>query len=145
MSGGKLLHAVIDTNLFISAIISPRGIPHDLLARWRQGLFVVLSSPEQRAELTDVLARDWIKTRYFVSEPDIAALLRLLDSSAPVQVTANVPVHVRDPKDIHIVAAAIGGHADYIVTGDRDILELDGHPALGDLRVTTATDFLRIL
>ncbi len=44
---------------------------------------------------------------------------------------AALPVHCRDPKDDPSLAAALGGNADYIVTGDADLLVLDGHSTLG--------------
>lgn len=52
---------------------------------------------------------------------------------------------VRDPKDVMILASALSGRAHYIVTGDDDLLSLDGAPALGALRIVTVRDFLAIL
>lgn len=44
-----------------------------------------------------------------------------------------------------ILAAALGGGADYVVTGDADLLVLNGDPRLGNLRIVTAGDFLALL
>ena len=56
-----------------------------------------------------------------------------------------LPIHCRDPKDDPVLACALGGHADYIVTGDADLLELAGHPDLGALRILTPRVFLTLL
>ena len=53
-----------------------------------------------------------------------------------------IPVAVRDPKDTHLLAAALGGNAAFLVTGDADLLVLNGDPALGPLRIVTARAFL---
>lgn len=52
---------------------------------------------------------------------------------------------LRDPKDVHILAAALNGGADYLVTGDDDLLEHQNDPRLGTLRIVTVARFLAIL
>lgn len=59
--------AVVDTNLFVSAIIGARGAPHALYAAWRGGAFILHISAAQRAELADVLARPKFTERFRVS------------------------------------------------------------------------------
>jgi len=54
-------------------------------------------------------------------------------------------VAVRDVKDEKILASAIEGAADYLVTGDADLLILNGNPALGTLKIVTVRDFLAVL
>ncbi|MEK6939252.1 MAG: putative toxin-antitoxin system toxin component, PIN family [Nanoarchaeota archaeon] len=51
----------------------------------------------------------------------------------------------RDPKDNKLLACAIGGDANYLVTGNRDLLELNGHPKIADLKIVSPHDFLKIL
>lgn len=52
---------------------------------------------------------------------------------------------VRDPKDVPILAAAIGGGADVLITGDNDLLVLSGDTRLGELRIMTAGQFLQLI
>jgi hypothetical protein len=54
-------------------------------------------------------------------------------------------VRVRDPKDEQILGTALASDADYLVTGDEDLLELAGDPRLGTLTIVTVVDFLAIL
>lgn len=142
----RLPKAVVDTNLFVSSAINPQGAPNQLLRAWRRGDFVLLISDEQRAEVQEVLSRPEIAQKYNLSEEYRAHLLFLVDALAlKVRLQRRLPVHVRDPKDEHLLAAALGGKADYLVTGDADLIALDGHPELPDLRILTVRTFLDLL
>lgn len=57
--------------------------------------------------------------RYLLAATDARDLLRTLARTLP---TVDVEVEVRDPKDAPVIAAAVAGRADVIVTGDRDLL-----------------------
>lgn len=135
--------AVVDTNLIGSGLIGKRGIPVALLEAWRSRAFILCYADTQRAEIEVVLRRPYFAARYGVTLETAAAVLYLLETRgrrAPL--LDPLPVHVRDPKDDHILAAALGASADYLVTGDEDILDLAGDPRLGPLRVVTARAFL---
>lgn len=56
-----------------------------------------------------------------------------------------LPVHCRDPKDDKLLALAMAGKADYLVTGDKDLLCLNAHSALKSLKIITVKEFLGIL
>jgi putative PIN family toxin of toxin-antitoxin system len=58
--------------------------------------------------------------RYLLAATDALDLLRTLARTLP---TVDVEVEVRDPKDAPVIAAAVAGRADVIVTGDRDLLD----------------------
>lgn len=138
--------AVIDTNLFISAAINRRGQPHELLLAWRSRAFILIISEEQQAELADVISRPAIAEKYSVSNRERTALLRRINRRAtktnPAQ---HIPLVIRDVKDEKILAAALGGNADYLVTGDNDLLVLRNSPELGNLKIVTASEFLQVL
>ncbi|MGH2615596.1 MAG: PIN domain-containing protein [Thermomicrobiales bacterium] len=59
--------------------------------------------------------------------------------------STNIPVPLRDPNDEQILAAALGGDADYLVTGDNDLLDRQGDPRLSTLKIVTAAQFLAVL
>lgn len=142
----RLPRVVIDTNLFVSGAISPRGLPHQLLQTWLNGVFTLLISAEQRTEVQEVLSRPEIARRYNLSEEAKAQLLFLIDTLAlQAPLRQRLPIHVRDPKDDHLLAAALGGKADYLVTGDADLLTLDRHPKLPHLRILAVRPFLDLL
>lgn len=142
----KPLRVVIDTNLFVSGLITDKGYPFKLLSKWRREFFILLTSEQQRDELLDVLTRPKILENYDLSKREIASVIFLLDTNAiltdPVK---KLPVEVRNPKDEKILAIALTGKADYLVTGDKDLLSLSDNPALGNLRITTVKIFLDLL
>lgn len=138
-----LLKAVIDTNLFVGGTISERGAAFQLLEFWRAGTFRLLISSDQVAELEDVLSRERIAQRYNITPERRAALFQMIDTTAKrVRPRRRLPVSVRDPKDEKILAAALAGRADYLVTGDEDLLELRHDPRLGTLQIVTVGEFL---
>src|SRR3712207_1493805 len=144
MSGANTTPAaVLDTNLTVSGAITPQGIPNRILRAYQRGAFTLISSPELVAEVEDVLTRPSIRDRY---RPDPAIVRTILAGLRAAQVRPlpldALPVHCRDPKDDPLLACALGGQADYLVTGDADLLTLDGHPALGQLRIVTPRAFL---
>ena len=140
-----LLKAVVDTNLFVSGTIFRSGVPNALLRAWRERAFIVVMSAAQRQELRVVLNRPKIRTTYDVTDHELAALFRDLRSFAVSTLLASeFPVGVRDEKDRQIVAAAFCGPADYLITGDNDLLVLAGDPRLGTLQIVTARAFLDV-
>lgn len=146
MSRGGALRAVVDTNIFVSGLITADGDSYRLLEAWRTGAFVLLMASTQREELERVLKRPAFAQRYGFTEERVAYWLLLVAALAIwVPVRRRLPMHVRDPKDDHILAAALGGHADCLVTGDEDILSLKAHPRLKSLRIVTVREFLPLL
>jgi putative PIN family toxin of toxin-antitoxin system len=141
-----LASAVVDTNLFISGLISKVGLPYQLTETFRQGSFTLLISPQLRAELEEVLRRDKFRIRYRVSDAEREQFLSLLHTQAvPVTPRRRLPIAVRDPKDERVLAAALGGRADYLITGDEGLLVLNGDPRIGSLRIVTVRQFLELL
>jgi len=137
---------VVDTNLFVSGLIVKRGLPYQLLNHWRQGSFTLLISEEQREEIAIVLDRPAIAHRYDITREERAELLWLIDALA-VKVTSRhpLPLTVRDAKDEMILASALGGRAEYLVTGDDDLLVLSEAAEIGSLRILRVREFIQQL
>jgi putative PIN family toxin of toxin-antitoxin system len=74
---------------------------------------------ELAAELRDVLRRPKLRP-YSLGDEDVRELLGLVAADLP---TVDVEVELRDPDDVPVVAAAVAGRAEAIVTGDRDLLD----------------------
>lgn len=141
-----MLKAVLDTNLLISALLSPSGTVAALLNLWHdERRFELVISAAILDEIEAVLGRPRLAARFAVLPDRRRELIETLRMVATVvSPTAVVPVAVRDPKDIPILATALS-HADYLVTGDNDLLVLDGDPALGPLRIVTPRAFLDVI
>ena len=146
MTKNKPVKVVVDTNLFVSGLILKRGNPYELLEAWRQKAFVLLISDALETEIAEVLIRPEIKQKYHLSSEEVESTLRLLQTDALLTSPApTLPVALRDPKDEKVLALAIGGEADYLVTGDGDLLSVHDDPGLGELRIVKPTAFLALL
>jgi putative PIN family toxin of toxin-antitoxin system len=143
---GRSLRVVLDTNLFVSALLFRGSLPDAVLTAWGQYRFTLVTSHALLEELVEVLNRPRFRERYRLSEEDVGELLeRLLVGAEFIDFALKSPITVRDPKDEKVVGCAVGGRADYLVSGDQDLLVLDGEPALGALRMITPREFLSVL
>jgi uncharacterized protein len=145
-SAGHRPRVVVDTNVFVSGIIAKRGAPHDVVTLWQNGGLTLLISTEQVAELEDVLNRPRLIERHRISPREAASILLALETGAiRVAPRRRLPVHVLDPKDEHILGTAIGGRAEYLITGDDDLLVLNQDVRLGTLRIVTPRAFIDVM
>lgn len=115
------MKAVIDTNIWISFLIGRllAGLDDYIL----DGLLEVVISDEQLEEISTVLKRP--KFRQHFSADDIEEFLSLLYKSARIVEIHHTIRDCRDEKDNFLLETAIRGKADYIVTGDKDLLVLN--------------------
>jgi len=100
----------------------------------------VLLSLDLLEELNEILGRDKFN-RYVTSEEREEFLEALIEGAVLVEITENVQ-ECRDPKDHKVLELALNGEAQYIISGDRDLLVL--HP-FRDVVVITADEFLRTI
>ena len=116
------MKVVLDANVLVSAVIA-QGASYRLVSRWldRAALDVVVC-PALLAEVEDVLGRPRIQKRIDAELAGLylATIQRIAELVAdPMSVAA----HTRDVDDDYLVALAREHGADYIVTGDKDLLE----------------------
>lgn len=144
MPNAKKLKVVIDTNLIISAALIPQSPPDKLFKLWLKNSFDLLISKEQLEEIDDVSKKGKLKT-YPLFLDRIAELTDNLKFAAeliePIPET-DLLIHSRDPKDDYLLAVSLGGRADYLITGDEDLLVLNINPGLGKLKIVPIRQFL---
>jgi putative PIN family toxin of toxin-antitoxin system len=114
-----VLRVVVDSNVWVSGLIRPTGPPGRILEAVLEEQIHVVASWELVEEIAAVLSRPKL-TRYRLAATDVLDLLQTLAQTLP---TIDVDVDIRDPDDAPVVAAALAGRADAIVTGDADLLE----------------------
>lgn len=118
------MRVVVDTNVFVSALISPRGTPAQILAH--EFPFELITSEEILGELNRVLHYDRIQKRYNLNEEIISGYLSTIrKDSQVVEITSQVTVIEKDPSDNKFLACALEAKADYIVSGDPHLTELE--------------------
>lgn len=133
--------AVLDTNIVLSALIFAQGRLAPLRQAWQQSLCHPLASGATMAELIRVLNYPKFK---LVHDEQQELLADYLPYCATVKMPAKPPrtPPCRDPYDVPFLELAVVGKADYLVTGDRDILGL----GLGArCKIVTAEQFLHVL
>jgi putative PIN family toxin of toxin-antitoxin system len=121
------MRVVMDTNVFVSALISEFGPPARVLDLWRTGAIELLISLDVLTEYRRVLAYPKIRKRIRYTDDQIEYVLAELALQAtsiePAEATAIV---ASDPDDDIFIALALAGEADYIVSGDHHLLGLTG-------------------
>lgn len=117
------IRLVIDTNVLVSAILSPYSIPAKVL-NWGEDNGIILYSTDTLAELLSVLARS--KFAKYIQPDDIEGLsLRIKATWFYVPILKRVNL-CRDAKDDKFIELALNGNASHLITGDTDLLIL--HP-----------------
>jgi putative PIN family toxin of toxin-antitoxin system len=132
-----LVRIVLDTNVLVSNLLSAGGPPGQLFDAWLDHRFELVTSRVQLVELTRVLRYERIASRLppeRVSEP-----IRNMQIATVVEPAEGIELSA-DPDDNMILATAIAGEADLIVSGDKT------HPlALGSaegIAIVTSRDAL---
>lgn len=120
-----MIRAVLDTNVYVAALLSAHGSPARLVSALGEGLFDAIVCPHLLDELSGVLHRPKIAARL---DPTVADdFVRWLGR---VAITVPDPGVVRavspDPDDDYLIALALIGHAETIVSGDAHLLGLSG-------------------
>ena len=120
-----MLKAVLDSNVLISGTIVAKGMPFELLKAWREGEWELIMSPQILEEVRRVLTLLRISRGYPLTDQEISDLIRLLTHrTILVSGILTIPRTSRDIEDDHVLACAKEGHANYIVSGDQDLLSL---------------------
>jgi putative PIN family toxin of toxin-antitoxin system len=119
------VRAVLDPNVVISGVLSPRGAPADVLRVLAAGEFELIASHALLDELERALA--YPKLRRHISEPEAAELVRWVTGSATVVIDpeSDPPMRSRDPDDDYLIALA-SAHRAALVSGDKHLLALEG-------------------
>jgi putative PIN family toxin of toxin-antitoxin system len=112
---------VVDTNVFVSAVINPSGHPARVVAALRDGRFILVTSEPLLDELADVLSRPRIVGRYRLDPAEVAEFHRTLQSEARIVGLTGTVRRCRDPNDDAVIAPALLGNASVLVTRDDDL------------------------
>jgi len=132
------MRLILDTNLWISFLISSKYEKLDeLLFNEKCKL---LFSQELLEEFVTVAKRP--KLKKYISRDELEDLLETIDEVAEiVNVTSEIS-QCRDPKDNFLLSLAIDGKADFLLTGDKDLLVLK---KIGNTEIKTISEFFDII
>ena len=136
-----MLRVVLDTNILVSGILSRKGAPAQALDAWRERRYLLVTSPSLIAEIRLVLHYPRIRDRYALTDEDIDQIIALLEHEAllvsgETKLNGAIP---SDPQDEIVLACAIEGQVDMIVSGDHHLLGLGTYDTI---QILTAGQFI---
>lgn len=138
-----MIRAVLDANVLIAATINVKSsVTSEIYQNFLNQSFTLIVSPEVLEEVEEVINRDRIVKRHKRSLEERQAIINEL-AELSYLVAGNTKVEVvRDPDDNKMIVAGIEGRADYIVTRDKDLLDLKEYRGI---KIITPEEFMGIL
>jgi putative PIN family toxin of toxin-antitoxin system len=126
---------VLDTNVLVSSFFG--GNPRQIIDLWKSGEITLCLSRPVIDEYVDVLQRLGLQ-----DESELEELLKLFASSHHILFTAKTPelhVVVKDPADDRFIECAVALKAQYIITGDKALRDVDDYMGI---KIVTPREFL---
>ena len=120
------LRIVFDCMIFLQAVLNEKSIAFKLFECLEKSSFTLFFSQEILNEIVDVLHRPPLRAKYSQITDEVveAFLSRVLQKAVFVKAVASKFKYSRDPKDEKYINLAVAAEADYIVSRDRDLLDL---------------------
>ena len=116
------LRVVLDTNVLVSGLTYPAGVPGRIVSAWRQGGLDLVLSKYILDEMVRVLPKLSSNKR---SHAEIRGLAdSFLFKAEIVEPIGGMGVNLRDDADRPVLGTLLASKADYLVTGDKDLLAL---------------------
>ena len=119
------MRLILDTNILLSALLSPQGASAKLLDAWERKKFTLVACDALIAELREVAGRPFFRTRLRAGASELLAA-GIRDFSLFCRDLPFGPV-APDPKDSYLLALAEASKAGFLVTGDKQLLSLSRH------------------
>ncbi|MXY91162.1 MAG: putative toxin-antitoxin system toxin component, PIN family [Gammaproteobacteria bacterium] len=127
------MRVVLDTNVLVSALISSSGPPGQLLSAVKRGDMALVTSEYQLDELRNVLSRE--RLRPYITPEEAQDLIDNLETVGTSVSELPECELSPDPADNPILASAIAGNANLIVSGDKSDMLALGH--VDDIRIVS--------
>jgi putative PIN family toxin of toxin-antitoxin system len=137
-----VIRAVFDTNVLVSYLLTHRPPIATLIDRHlTQEDIVLVTAPELLEELDRVLQYSKLQ-RYYTEEERTRFVALLMALSEVMELPETIPRICRDPHDDQVIACAVAGGADVIVSGDRDLLVLK---QVGDIPILVTHELVHLV
>jgi uncharacterized protein len=134
------MRVVLDTNVLLSALLSPHGWPDVIYRAWQKDRFELVTSNTQIDELRR--ASRYAKFKDVLQPYRVGTMINNMRRSIMLDALPSLPesIEVKDPNDLFLLAMAQAGEADYLVTGDHRAGLLQ-QSSFGRTRIVTPTQF----
>lgn len=122
----KTFRAVIDTNLFVSGLFASKGYTHDLQTLWLTNAFELVVSEQILAEVKATLQKPYLHKELFLHKNEEQGIIDLIREKAFIVTRDRFKIDriTKDTTDNKFLACALEAKADFIVSGDKHLLEL---------------------
>lgn len=138
-----MIKAALDTNMIVSALIMRQGKPAQIVASAREGKFALFLSEDIFREANVAFHRAHIQKRFHPTDEGIQEFLSALRGICQLVSVQHVEnIVTNDPPDNLVLAGAVEGDADYLVSGNLHLLNLKQHRRV---TIVTPNQFLEIL
>ncbi|MBK1673761.1 putative toxin-antitoxin system toxin component, PIN family [Ectothiorhodospira shaposhnikovii] len=131
------MRVVLDSNILFSALISPHGAPDAIYRAWRAARFEVITSRMQLDEIRR--ASRYPKLQAILQPAKVGTMINNLQRTIVLD-RLSIDDEADDPDDAFLLAMAVEGEADYLVTGDR-CAGLLQRSHIGRTRIVTPAQF----
>ena len=136
---------VLDSNVIVSSLLNSHSAPSRIIDLWRNYRYDLLLSSYIVAEVKHTLNDKQLTSKYHISPIKQSRLLsQLVHSGKMIELDHAPNITVRDPKDTAIIQIALAGKANYLVTGDQDLLILAKQRNITPLKIVTPIAFLHL-
>jgi uncharacterized protein len=128
------MRVVLDTNIIVSAFISPTSSSARILEAYQTGIFALVMSAELLQEYEAALTYEKVQRYHKLNQSQIAKAVQALAATASV-VEPATPISVisQDQDDNKLFACALAGNAQYIVSGDAWVLAVEQYQGIRTL------------
>lgn len=133
---------VLDSNVIISSLLFTNGKASRIINLWKKHYFDLITSAYILSEVKKILKDKQLAKKYRFNPVKQARLLSQLTHFSTLVEAKNSIQLGRDNNDIPILSTALHGNADYLVTGDRDILVLANNRSIKSLQILSPNEFL---
>jgi len=117
------VRVVLDSNVWVSALITPRGNSSRIVSAVLTGRIEGVISPPLLAEIGRALSKKWFQKHFGIRTEEARDYLALIRLRLPLLTPLKVSLELRDPDDALVLGTALAGRVSHLVTGDRDLLE----------------------
>lgn len=133
---------VIDTNVFVSAILNPRGSPAAIFKLEREKKIKILVSHPILQEYIKTLSYPHLQKKHGLSKEQISKkVLRLVKHGKFINPETKLNIVADDPDDNIFLECAVAGEADYIISGDKHLKSLK---SFSGIKILDSAAFLNI-
>lgn len=138
-----MIRVVLDTNTIVSAIINTdKSVSQEIYQNSKDKRFLLVISSSILAEVEDVIHRARVVRFHKYTASELRRIVKELTNVSYIVPGKTEIEIVRDPDDNKIISAALDGRADYIVSRDKDLLDLKEYQ---EIKIITPEEFMGIL